>query len=150
VGQTLALFVVPLSGWLSDHAWTRRTALAVVFGAEAMVSWKAFQLVANNGVEGLWIAQLVFAFLLAMVMGCALAMLSEQFASAYRVSAHAVTFNIGIGILGGSAPMVAMALIGRTSNTMAPADYLMLGAGLAAISVLMLRERSRLDDSNLS
>ena len=142
-GQALALFVVPLSGWLSDRLWRRRTALAVVFTAEAIVAWKAFDLAANGGAGGLWIAQMVFAFLLAMVMGQAPAMLSEQFASEYRVSAHAVTFNIGIGICGGTAPMVAMALIRGTGNTMAPAMYLMFAGSLAAMSVLALRDRSR-------
>jgi len=143
VGQALALFVVPLSGWLSDHAWTRRTVLAVVFATESLVGWKCFELTRTHGASGLWVAQLVFAFLLAMVMGSAPAMLSEQFRVEYRVSAHAVAFNIGIGIFGGTAPMIAMALIRKTGNQMAPAIYLTIAAILASISVLMLRERSR-------
>lgn len=142
-GQALALFVVPLSGWLSDHAWTRRTVLSVVFAMEALVGWKCFELAGTHGVAGLWVAQLVFAFLLAMVMGSDPAMLSEQFKNEYRVSAHAVTFNIGIGIFGGTAPMIAMALIRKTGNQMAPAIYLTIAACLASISVLMLQERSR-------
>ncbi|HTP70491.1 MAG TPA: MFS transporter [Dongiaceae bacterium] len=141
-GQALALFVVPLSGWLSDHAWTRRSVLSVVFALEALVGWKCFEL-AGHGVVGLWVAQLVFAFLLAMVMGSDPAMLSEQFKNEYRVSAHAVTFNIGIGIFGGTAPMIAMALIRKTGNPMAPAIYLTVAACLASVSVLMLEERSR-------
>ena len=143
VGQALALFVVPFSGWLSDHAWSRRTGLVVFFGAEALVAWKAFGLVRNSGEAGLWVAQLAFAFLLAMVMGCAPAMLSEQFENECRVSAHAVTFNIGIGIMGGTAPMVAMALIRKASYAMAPAAYLIIAAVMATISVLILRDHSR-------
>ena len=91
----------------------------------------------------LWVAQLLFAFLLALVMGTAPAMLSEQFAPGHRVSAHAVTLNIGIGIFGGTAPMVAMALIRVTSNLMAPAAYLIIAASISALSVLALQERSR-------
>ncbi len=142
-GQALALLVVPLFGWLSDRVWTRRTIIATAFFIEAVISWEAFQLVQRNGVEGLWIAQLVFAFLLAMVMGTAPAMLSEQFQRRYRVSAHAVTFNIGIGLLGGTAPMVGMALIKATGSNMAPAVYLMIAAGVATIAALSLQERSR-------
>ena len=70
-------------------------------------------------------------------------MLSEQFAPGHRVSAHAVTLNIGIGIFGGTAPMVAMALIRVTSNLMAPAAYLIIAASISALSVLALQERSR-------
>ena len=39
IGQAVALFIVPLSGWLSDRVWTRRTMLAGAFFTEAMVSW---------------------------------------------------------------------------------------------------------------
>lgn len=142
-GQALALFIVPLAGWLSDRVLTRRTLLATVFAAEAAVSWMAFGRAGHGGIAGLWLAQMSFAFLLALVMGAAPAMLAEQFPPGYRVSAHAVAFNIGIGIAGGTAPMVAMALIKVTSNPMAPAAYLMLASVVAAISVLALRERSR-------
>lgn len=142
-GQALALFIVPLAGWSSDHLWRRRTMLTVAFAAEAAFAWKAFLLVDRHGVEGLWIAQMVFAFLLAVVMGTEPSMLSEQFEPEYRVSAHAVTFNIGLGIFGGTAPMVAMGLIKLTGNRMAPAGYLMVAAAISAISVRMLRDRSR-------
>jgi len=86
---------------------------------------------------------LVFAFLLAVVMGNAPAMLSEQFEPRYRVSAHAVAFNIGIGIFGGTAPMVAVALMRATTSSMAPAIYLCFAAILATVGVLALRDRSR-------
>jgi MFS transporter, MHS family, proline/betaine transporter len=142
-GQGLALFIVPLAGWCSDHVWRRRSMLTVAFVAEAAFAWKAFVLVDRHGVEGLWIAQMVFAFLLAVVMGTEPSMLSEQFEPEYRVSAHAVTFNIGLGIFGGTAPMVAMGLIKLTGNRMAPAGYLMVAAVVAAVSVRMLRDRSR-------
>ena len=143
IGQALALVVVPLSGWISDRLLTRRTILVLAFFAEAVISWQAFELASNNGVEGLWLAQLSFAFLLAIVMGAAPAMLAEQFRPEYRVSAHAVTFNIGIGIAGGTAPMVATALIKLFSNPLAPAGYLLAAAALSTVSAFALHERSR-------
>ncbi|HEY6466420.1 MAG TPA: MFS transporter [Candidatus Acidoferrales bacterium] len=144
-GQALALFVVPLFGWLSDRIWTRRGMLAAAFSAEAIVSWEAFRLVQSHGVEGLWLAQLSFAVLLAIVMGVAPAMLAEQFPEGYRVSAHAVAFNIGIGIAGGTAPVIAVALIRATSNTMAPAAYLIFAAVLAVIGALALHGQGKDD-----
>lgn len=138
-GQGLALFVVPLSGWLSDRVWTHRGLLVAAFSAEGIISWEAFRLVESHGVEGLWLAQLAFAFLLAIVMGNEPAFLCGQFREGHRVSAYAVVFNIGIGIAGGTAPVSAMALINATSNTMAPAAYLIFGAALAVIGALALR-----------
>jgi len=76
-------------------------------------------------------------------MGVGPAMLAEQFPAGYRVSAHAVSFNIGIGIAGGTAPMIATALIEVTGSAMAAAAYLIFAAILALIGVLMLRDRTR-------
>lgn len=141
-GQAVAFLAVPLAGWVSDYVLSRRTILAVAFAAQAIFSWEAFRLAEHGG--GLWASQLTLALLLAIVMGTAPAMLAEQFRAGYRVSAHAVTFNIGIGIAGGTAPMVAVALIQAFSNTMAPAAYLIAAAVLSAVSVLALHENSRM------
>lgn len=143
-GQAVAFLAVPLSGWISDRILTRRAILAFAFIAQAIFSWEAFRLAQRGGITGLWASQLILALLLAIVMGTAPAMLAEQFRAGYRVSAHAVTFNIGIGIAGGTAPMVAVALIQAFSNTMVPAAYLIAAAVVSAISVLALRENSRL------
>lgn len=143
VGQAVAFIAVPLAGWLSDRILNRRTILAFAFVAQAIFSWEAFRMAQRGGLAGLWASQLILALLLAIVMGTAPAMLAEQFRAGYRVSAHAVTFNIGIGIAGGTAPMVAVALIEAFSNSMVPAAYLIVAAAVSAISVLALRENSR-------
>lgn len=143
-GQAVAFLAVPLSGWISDRILNRRTILAFAFVAQAVFSWEAFRLAQRSGLAGLWASQLILALLLAVVMGTAPAMLAEQFRAGYRVSAHAVTFNIGIGIAGGTAPMVAVALIQAFSNAMVPAAYLIAAAVMSAVSVLALRENSRI------
>lgn len=142
-GQALALFLVPVAGWLSDRFISRRTMLAGVCVVQALLAWSTFRLV-RDGATGLWIAQLVLAALFAVIMGAAPAMLTEQFRSSYRVTAHAIVFNIGIGIVGGTAPMVAVALMHATSNLMAPAAYLAFGGAVGAIGILMLEDRSHL------
>jgi MFS transporter, MHS family, proline/betaine transporter len=71
------------------------------------------------------------------------ATLAEQFRSEFRLSAYSVTFNLGIGIAGGTAPMVAVALIGATGNHMAPASYLMLASAIAAGAAFLMVDRSR-------
>lgn len=148
IGQALVLFVAPLAGWASDRFLRRRTMLALAFAAQAAVSWISFRFVAHTGVAGLWIAQLLLAGLLAVVMGAAPAMLAEQFPRGYRVSGHAFVLNVGIGIAGGTAPMIAVALIDASGSRMAPAAYLIAGCALSAVAVLFLRDRSRgaLDD----
>jgi MHS family proline/betaine transporter-like MFS transporter len=142
-GQLVALLVVPLAGWISDLWIRRQTILWGAFLLQAFFAWELFNLVLRKSTAGLWIAQLLLACLLAIVMGTAPAMLAEQFPSGYRVSGHAVVLNVGIGIAGGTAPMIAVALIRSTGSSMAPAVYLAAACMVSVISVLLLKERSR-------
>lgn len=143
VGQALVLLAAPAAAWVSDRYMRRGTMLALAFAAQAAVVWVMFRLVAHAGLQGLWVAQILLAGLLAVVMGAAPAMLAEQFDRSYRVSGHAFVLNVGIGIAGGTAPMVGVALIRATSNDMAPAAYLAAACAVAAIATLLLVDRSR-------
>ena len=142
-GQALALFVVPLAAWLTDRAVPRRTLLIIAFAAEFVVAWGSFALVGHGNVGGVWAAQLSFAFLLALIMAAEPATLAELFRSEFRLSAYSVTFNLGIGLAGGTAPLVAVALIGATGNDMAPAWYLMFASAIAAGAAFLMADRSR-------
>ena len=142
-GQALALFVVPLAAWLTDRAIPRRTLLIIAFAAEFAVAWGSFALVGHGNVGGVWAAQLSFAFLLALIMAAEPATLAELFRSEFRLSAYSVTFNLGIGLAGGTAPMIAVALIGATGKDMAPAWYLMFASAIAAGAAFLMADRSR-------
>lgn len=141
--QAAALLIVPLAGWLTDHAVRRRTMLILAFAAEVAAAWGCFALASHGGLAGFWLAQLVFGVLLALVMGTAPAMLAELFHREYRLSGYSVSFNIGIGIAGGTAPMVAASLIAATGDRSAPAWYLMIASAAAAAAALMMTDRSR-------
>lgn len=148
-GQALILFMAPLAGWISDRWLRRRSILAMAFLSQAAVAWLLFELVATRGSAGLWMAQLLLAAMLALVMGAAPAMLAEQFSRGYRVSAHALVLNLGIGIAGGTAPLIAVALIHVTGSRMAPAVYLVLACLVSGVTALVLADHSRtpLDNS---
>ena len=141
--QAVALLVVPLAGWLTDHLLRRRTLLIAAFVAEAVLAWTFFMLAGSGGIAGFALAQVTFGALLALIMGAAPAMLVELFPSAYRMSGYSVSFNIGIGIAGGTAPLLATSLIDATGNLLAPAWFLMFGAALAAVAAFLMRDRSR-------
>jgi MFS transporter, MHS family, proline/betaine transporter len=142
-GQALALLVVPLSGWISDRWLRRRTVLVLAFLLQAACGWALFANIIHAGTKGLWLSQLVLAGFLSLVMGAAPAMLAEQFPRGCRVSAHAFVLNVGIGIAGGTAPLVAIALIRLAQSTMAPAIYLIFACLVSAVAASMLPDRSR-------
>lgn len=139
--QAVALLLVPLSGWLTDHRVRRRTLLVAVFILEAVVAFAFFPLAASSAV-GYALAQISFGALLALIMGAAPAMLVELFPSAYRMSGYSVSFNVGIGIAGGLAPVIATGLIGATGSLLAPAWFLAFGGVLAAAAAFLMQDRS--------
>src|SRR5579863_702213 len=141
--QGLILLVVPLAGWTSDHWIRRRTLASSAFLLQAALAWLLFRGVLHDGVAGLWPAQLLLAALLAVVMGTAPALLSEQFRPEYRVSGHSLVLNVGIGIAGGTSPMVALALIHSTGSKLAAAAYLTMGCAISGFSALLLQDSSR-------
>jgi len=141
--QAVALVMVPPAGWLTDHLLRRRTLLIAAFVSEAALAWTFFSLAGSGGIAGFALAQIAFGALLALIMGAAPAMLVELFPSAYRMSGYSVSFNIGIGIAGGTAPVIATSLIDATGDLLAPAWFLMVGAALAAFAAFLMRDRSR-------
>ena len=141
--QAVALLVVPVAGWFTDRFVRRRTLLIAAFVAEGGVALGCFTLAEAGGAAGYALAQIAFGFLLALVMGAAPAMLVELFPSEYRMSGYSVSFNTGIGIAGGTAPVVATSLIGATGDLLAPAWFLIFGAALAAGAAFVMKDRSR-------
>jgi MFS transporter, MHS family, proline/betaine transporter len=140
--QAVALVLVPFAGWLTDHFLRRRTLLIAVFITEAGIAWGCFTL-ASTSIAGYALAQVAFGILLALIMGAEPAMLVELFPREYRMTGYSVSFNVGIGIAGGTAPVLATTLIGATGDLLAPAWFLMLGAALAASGAFLMKDRSR-------
>jgi MHS family proline/betaine transporter-like MFS transporter len=114
-----------------------------VFAAFTVLAVAGFWLTLHEGLPGLFVAQIGFGFLFALVMGTEPAMLAELFRRRYRLSGYSVSFNIGIGLAGGTAPAIATLLIVLTGNPLAPAWYLMLGGLVSAAAVFFMTDRSR-------
>ena len=114
---------MPLAAWLTDRAVRRRTLLIIAFAAEFIVAWGGIALAWRGGIAGVWTAQLGFAFLLALIMAAEPATLAELFPSKFRLSGYSVSFNLGIGLAGGTAPMVATALIATTACVVSYARF---------------------------
>jgi len=67
----------------------------------------------------------------------------EAFPVKGRCTAIAVSYNLSLGLIGGTSPMVATYLIHRTHDDLSPAYYLMAAAAVSLVAVLTLRETSR-------
>ncbi|MFE8071165.1 MFS transporter [Marinobacteraceae bacterium S3BR75-40.1] len=141
-GIALALPLIPLGGWLSDHLMRRRTLLILAFAVATVVAWSLFTLI-DNGVWGLVAAQFAFVAILAIPLGAAPAMLVELFPVQDRLTGYSLAYNLGLGVAGGTAPMIATWLISYTGHDLAPSWYLAAATLLSAVALYLMQDRSR-------
>ena len=143
VAEAVAIVVIPITGWLTDRAIRRRSMLILAFGLIFISSMGFFGMSLTGSIDDFVIAQFGFAVFLGMIMGTAPAMLAEAFRSEYRLSGYSLAFNVGLGFGGGTAPLIATALIGGTGYQLAGAAYLMVGAVMSIVALLLMVDRSR-------
>lgn len=142
VAQAVTLVLIPLSGWATDRFIRRRSMLILSFALFLVSAVGTFELAGKGDLFEFMIAQTALIIFLCIVLGTAPAFLAELFPSHFRVSAYSLSYNIGLGYGGGTAPLIATALIGAWGTVAAPA-YLMLGAALALVALYAFVDRSR-------
>ena len=140
----LLLLLIPLSGWISDR-FIRRTHLIMAAVAIMFVSaYPLFLWMHESGnVAALVCTQIILAVLLAAPLGSAPAVFVEMFPARDRLSGYSVSYNIGLGVVGGSTPMIATALIQVTGNDLAPSLFMLLMALTGVTAMALIRDRSR-------
>jgi MHS family proline/betaine transporter-like MFS transporter len=143
LATALLIPVIPVAGWISDR-YIRRThlliGLVVALGAIAV----PLHLWMETG--ALWaaiVAQIVFALAIAIPCGIGPALFVELFPTRDRLSGYSITFNVGMGVIGGSTPAAVTWLISLTGWQISPALYMAAAAALAVLALLRITDRSR-------
>ncbi len=142
LGIALSMPFIPLCGWLSDHYIRRRSLLIIAFLAVAASGWILLAF-SSGGIVDLAVSQFVLAVIIAIPLGSAPAMLVELFPVADRLTGYSLSYNLGLGIAGGTAPMIATWLISLTGYNAAPGAYLALAGLVSAGALWMMQDRSR-------
>ncbi len=140
--QMVAVAFVPLAGWLTDHFIRRRTLMLLVFAVVSLSTIKFFNLASDGDLWKFCVAQGCLIVLLFLVEGTEPAMMAELFASRYRMSGYSVALNVGLGIGGGTAPLIATALIGPLGR-LAGAGYLVVCAVMTLGALFLMPDHSR-------
>ena len=134
------LVVAPLAAWASDR-FGRKLMLIAGMSACLVLAYPLASIM--HGTEPIQIAaaQMAFAALLALYMASIPAAMCEMFPHSVRVSAVSVGYGLAYALFGGTAPAVAVWLIGRTGNPLAFAWYLAAVTAVSLAIAFTTRER---------
>jgi MHS family proline/betaine transporter-like MFS transporter len=143
---TIATFVMallhPLLGYLSDHMGRKR----LLVTGSLMLASLAFPLIAviHNGQVSLILGILIlYTFIAVIYMGGMNTFAVEIFKPEERYSLSAFAYSLGMGVLGGSAPMIAASITEYTNNNWYLGLYLFIGSLLGTVGILIIKYVSK-------
>lgn len=124
----------PVLGLLGDRVGRRPMML---FGATATVllALPAFLILSRGTMVSGIIGQLLFGLAVLVFSAGAYPFAVEVFSTKVRFTSAALSYNLGYGIFGGTAPLLATWLVGVTGHAIAPGIY---AAAFAAVILLLL------------
>ena len=71
--------------------------------------------------------------------------MAEMFPTPTRVTGMALSYNIGVAVFGGFAPLIAQWLIDLTGSKLAPGYYLIATALLSLAALVIVRRSLRIN-----
>lgn len=142
VNMLVLLLLIPLAGALSDRVGRKPLLIGSTLGV-LLLAWPLFWLMDHPSLTLVFLSQLAFAVLLAFYFGPVPVTMVEAFPGRVRCSALSIGYNLCLGIVGGTTPMVTTFLLERSRDDLAPAYYLMVAAAVSLGISLTLPETSR-------
>jgi MHS family proline/betaine transporter-like MFS transporter len=137
----LALLVLtPVTAVLSDYVGRRPMYLSAALGY-ALLSYPLFVHMSSGTYPSALAGGLVFAVFLSLPSGCMAAAMVELFPTRTRYTGVAIGYNLAQALMGGTAPLVATALIHTSGNDIAPAWYIAASAIITGFAACFIPAR---------
>ena len=138
---TITLFGVPLVGHLADRAGPARVMTYAAIAA-LVLAWPLFRLMTSTPTVPVMVVVIaLLGVIMSFYFGPMPALLSNLFPAAIRGSGLSVTYNIGVTLLGGIAPLVLTWLLSVTGSLDAPSLYYMAIAVISLIGLGFARRK---------
>lgn len=135
----LLIFLDIFFGWLSDKLGRKSIMLAGAIGLMCF-SYPLYMMIAQGSFFAAIIAQIIFTFLAASFQGPLLALTLDRIPISVRYTLGSLSYNLAYSIFGGTAPLVAIYLITKTTNVAIPGLYLALSAVVAVIILMVTKK----------
>jgi MHS family proline/betaine transporter-like MFS transporter len=140
IAMALLITLVPAFGALSDRVGRRPVMLAGAAGY-ALLTYPLFLLLERGTYAAALAGEGALAVCYALVNGPSAAAFVEMFPTRTRYSGVAVGYNLAMGLVGGTTPVLATWLVGATGYNLAPAWLLSAAAVVAAPVLWRMPER---------
>lgn len=143
---TIHVVLIPIVGFFSDR-YDRITLSCVASLAVLILAYPLFAfLVSAPSVPALLAVQGVLAVFNAVNLGCLGALVAGLFPTRLRTSGLSIANAFTQMLIGGTTPFISLWLIEATGRPAAPAFYLMFGATLSVVALVVLLRKRRLAD----
>ena len=141
ISGLVSLIGVPMIGRLADRVGPLAIMLPAA-GVSLVLALPLFLvLVAHPTVLVLTLVQVVLGLQMAFYFGPLPALLSFLFPTSVRGTGMSISYNVGVTLFGGFAPIVLTALISASGSLLAPSFYLMGVALVSGVALLAIRRR---------
>jgi MHS family proline/betaine transporter-like MFS transporter len=142
ISLVLYLAVTPLAAMLSDRVGRKPMLYAVALAA-LFFSWPLWWLMEQNAYLLILAGQMGFAVIFATAFAVTPSVMAEILPGEVRCSGASLGYNLCVGLVGGTTPLVATYLVQQTGNEFAPIYYLMAAAVVQLIALTGTRETAR-------
>ncbi|MCZ3378423.1 MFS transporter [Rhizobium sp. AG207R] len=144
VVSVLLAFMMPFWGGLSDQIGRKRV-LVIGFAGYLVLVIPAMAFMAQNNLLLAAVAFFISTLPMPVIQAVGYPTYSEQFPTAVRYTAMAISINLAAIIGGGFTPYLSTWLISLTAFKLIPGLLLAAGAAIAMVTVLTLKETSHTD-----
>ena len=149
IAMLLYVGLIPLVGLLSDRIG-RKVILAFAGLMLAVLAYPLFCWTDHSIFAGALAAQLTFALFMSGTAAPLPAAMVEMFPARTRFSGVAIGYNITLGVVGGTAPLVSTWLVSLTGDIAAPAYYLIALALVSFTAALFLKKKQEMTENVLA
>ncbi len=126
-------------GWFSDKVGRKPLMLIGAIGLMCF-SYPLYVMIAQGAFVAVVVAQIFFTILAASFQGPLMALTLDLIPVAVRYTLGSLSYNLAYSIFGGTAPLVAMYLITKTTNVAIPGLYLSMSA-VVAVAILIATKK---------
>lgn len=135
--------MIYLAAWAGDKMIRRANWIMIAFGLATVLAWPLFELMHSGELWPVAVGQVVLFALLAIPLGAAPAVFVELFPPIDRLTGYSVSYNLGVGVIGGATPMAATWLIDQSGTPIAVAALTAVATMVGALAMFWIEDNSR-------